>query len=640
MSQLFKPGLIIILLFILQGCQKENPTIPVVNTKEVAEISYTSAISGGEVTDEGGVPVTTRGLCWSINALPSISDNLTAGSGGAGEFSGILTPLIQNTTYFVRSYATNSVGTGYGNQVSFVTRKTGIPTITTTSISSITGFSATSGGNIPDDNGELVNGRGICWGTDPNPTTNNSKTIDGSGTGSFTSSLISLKPGTKYYVRSYATNSNGTAYGNEITFTTSVVLSVLTTTPFSNITSTSAETGGNISDDGGAPVTERGICWNTSQNPVNTDKKLTYNSGTGVFIALISGLKGSTTYYARAYATTSAGVAYGNEISFTTNPPLPPVLITKEITNTTTNSVLSGGTITNDGGSTITARGVCWNSTENPTISDNKTSDGLLSETFQSSISGLDPNKLYYLRSYATHNTGTSYGNEIIVKTYSGTVTDIDGNRYFTTTIGNQTWMAENLKTTRYNNGDLIGTTTPATLDISAETTPRYQWAYAGNESNVSVYGRLYTWFAATDNRKVCPAGWHLASDAEWTTMEAYLNANGYNFDGTTSFSVYNKIGKSLSAAVSWRLIGIAGSIGNFDFPAYRNKSGFTALPGGIRRIDGLFNSMNEVAYYWTGTEIDASFAYVRNLYYSNTNTNRIGNMKSDYAFSLRCIAD
>lgn len=640
MNKLFKLVYIITLLLFFQGCLKEKPTIPVVNTKAVVEISYTSAISGGEVTDEGGVPVITKGLCWSINALPSISDNLTVESGGAGEFSGILTPLIQNTTYFVRSYATNSSGTGYGNQVSFVTRKTGIPTLTTASISSITGFSATSGGNIPDDNGESVTVRGICWGTDPNPTISNNKTNDGSGNGSFTSSMTSLKPGTKYYVRSYATNSNGTAYGNEINFTTSVVHSVLTTTPVSNVTCMSAETGGNITDDGGAPVTERGVCWNTSQNPVIADKKLIYNSGTGSFTAVLSGLKGSTTYYVRAYSINSAGIAYGNEISFTTNPPLPPVLITKEITNTTTNSVLSGGIISSDGGSTITARGVCWNSTENPTITDNKTTDDLLSETFRSSISGLVPNKLYYMRSYATHNTGTSYGNEIIVKTYSGTVTDIDGNTYFTTTIGNQIWMAENLKTTRYNNGDLIGTTTPATLNISAETTPKYQWAYNGNETNVAVYGRLYTWFAATDNRKVCPAGWHLASDTEWTTMENFLNANGFNYDGTTTFNVYNKIGKSLAGTASWKLIGTSGSIGNFDFPSYRNKSGFSALPGGIRRIDGLFNSIYEVAYYWTSTEIDASFAYVRNLYYSNTNTNRIGNLKTEHAFSLRCIAD
>src|ERR1035438_8500630 len=95
------------------------------------------------------------------------------------------------------------------------------------------------------------------------------------------------------------------------------------------------------------------------------------------------------------------------------------------------------------------------------------------------------------------------------------TVADVDGNVYKTVTIGNQVWMAADLKTTQYRNGDLIGTNSPATLDISSESTPKYQWAYAGDESNVATYGRLYTWFAATDSRNVCPVGWHVSTDAE-----------------------------------------------------------------------------------------------------------------------------
>src|SRR4029078_12512714 len=103
------------------------------------------------------------------------------------------------------------------------------------------------------------------------------------------------------------------------------------------------------------------------------------------------------------------------------------------------------------------------------------------------------------------------------------TVTDIDGNVYHTVTIGTQVWMVENLKTTKYRNGDLIGTTIPATLDISSESTPKYQWAYKGEESNVATYGRLYTWYAVADSRNVCPTGWHVPSDAEWTTLTTYL---------------------------------------------------------------------------------------------------------------------
>ena len=104
---------------------------------------------------------------------------------------------------------------------------------------------------------------------------------------------------------------------------------------------------------------------------------------------------------------------------------------------------------------------------------------------------------------------------DVLIPHNYGAVTDIDGNVYKTIIIGVQTWMAENLRTKRYNNGDLIETTTPATLDINAEIIPKYQWAYSGYEDNVATYGRLYTWYTLTDSRKVCPSGWHVPSDAE-----------------------------------------------------------------------------------------------------------------------------
>jgi hypothetical protein len=122
-------------------------------------------------------------------------------------------------TYYVRAYATNSTGTNYGVQYSFVTT-TGIPTLTTTSLSGITSTTASGGGSISSQGSSVVTSRGVCWSTSTNPTTTNSKTIDGTGTGSFTSSLTSLSPSTTYYVRAYATNTQGTAYGSQVSFTT------------------------------------------------------------------------------------------------------------------------------------------------------------------------------------------------------------------------------------------------------------------------------------------------------------------------------------------------------------------------------------------------------------------------------------
>jgi uncharacterized protein (TIGR02145 family) len=156
------------------------------------------------------------------------------------------------------------------------------------------------------------------------------------------------------------------------------------------------------------------------------------------------------------------------------------------------------------------------------------------------------------------------------------TVKDIDGNIYKTVTIGTQVWIVENLKTTKYSNGDSIGTTTPATLDITTEKIPKYQWSYDGDERNVATYGRLYTWYAASDNRNLCPTGWHLPTDSEWTTLTDYLTNNGYGYKGTAS-----EITKSMAATSGWTTNSIEGNVGNDQMR--NNKSGFSAFAGGYR---------------------------------------------------------
>jgi uncharacterized protein (TIGR02145 family) len=173
----------------------------------------------------------------------------------------------------------------------------------------------------------------------------------------------------------------------------------------------------------------------------------------------------------------------------------------------------------------------------------------------------------------------------------SATVTDVDGNVYKTVTIGNQVWMAADLKTTRYRNGDLIGTTSPATLDISSESTPKYQWAYAGDESNVATYGRLYTWYAATDSRNVCPAGWHVSTDAEWQTLIDFLGGD---------IAAQGKLKEA--GTTHWHSP-------NTDAT---NESGFTALPGGNRFNNEPFTGLGYGSHWWTATEYDAKFAWRR----------------------------
>jgi photosystem II stability/assembly factor-like uncharacterized protein len=190
--------------------------------------------------------------------------------------------------------------------------------LSTSSITNINFNSALSGGNIIDDGGNAITARGVCWSLSQNPTITDSKTNEGTGIGSFSSSITGLNPNTKYYVRAYATNSLGTAYGNQDSLTTSASIPILSTTSISNITSTSATSGGNITSDGGATVTARGVCWSICQNPTTANNKTTDGTGTGSFTRNITGLIPNTTYYVRAYATNSVGTAYGDEKSFTT----------------------------------------------------------------------------------------------------------------------------------------------------------------------------------------------------------------------------------------------------------------------------------------------------------------------------------
>jgi hypothetical protein len=202
--------------------------------------------------------------------------------------------------------------------VSFTTRD-GVASITTTAASAITAITATSGGNITDDGGAPVTARGVCWRTTTSPTIADSKTSNGSGTGTFTGNLTSLTPNTQYFIRAYATNNAGTSYGNEVSFTTRDGIISLTTTAVC-IATILATSGGIITDDGGAAVTARGVCWSISANPTIASAHTTDGSGNGTFASTLSGLTANTTYYVRAYATNIQGTCYGNEISFTTSP--------------------------------------------------------------------------------------------------------------------------------------------------------------------------------------------------------------------------------------------------------------------------------------------------------------------------------
>jgi uncharacterized protein (TIGR02145 family) len=213
----------------------------------------------------------------------------------------------------------------------------------------------------------------------------------------------------------------------------------------------------------------------------------------------------------------------------------------------------------------------------------------------------------------------------------SGTVTDIDGNVYTSVTIGKQVWMVENLKTTRYRNGDLIGTTIPATRDITSEATPKYQWAYDGNENNVPTYGRLYTWYAATDVRNVCPSGWHIPGRIDWDNLEDYLMNNGYCYEDSR-----NEIGKSIAASADWAASSVPGEIGNDQ--ESNNSSGFTGRPGGYRGLNNTFQGLGESAN-WCSYYLQSGTTY---MYYIGYNYKCLNGTEAhaEFGYSVRCLKD
>lgn len=194
---------------------------PTVSTSPVSNISTTTASTGGNVSADGGGTVTARGVCWDTLASPTVSSSVTVDGSGVGVFASALTGLIPGKTYYVRAYATNAGGTAYGSEVPFATLAAIVPpTVTTAAVSSIMVKTALSGGNVTSWGGASVTARGICWNTNGSPTVADSKTTDGSGTGSYASALTGLAGGTPYYVCAYATNSAGTGYGETRAFTT------------------------------------------------------------------------------------------------------------------------------------------------------------------------------------------------------------------------------------------------------------------------------------------------------------------------------------------------------------------------------------------------------------------------------------
>jgi uncharacterized protein (TIGR02145 family) len=300
---------------------------------------------------------------------------------------------------------------------------------------------------------------------------------------------------------------------------------------------------------------------------------------------------------------------------------LPELTTNNEVKNIKANSAICGGNVSKEGISSVTAKGICWSTDQNPDIEDYKIDVGPGCDTFTCNITGLMANTTYYIRAYATNNTGTAYGNEVSVKTKEsgiGTVTDIDGNLYHTVIIGNQVWMVENLRTTKYRNGGLITKITDKPAWQSTNT-GAYCW-YNNDIKNKSTYGALYNWYAVDDVRKIAPEGWHVPSLQEWNTLLDYLG--GSKVAG-------GKLKET--GTLHWTTPNTGAT----------NETGFCAVPGGLRNDPGDFYALGNFGYWWCADEGEnSSSAWSQSMGFILNEVENYGYCSKISGYSVRCIKD
>jgi uncharacterized protein (TIGR02145 family) len=294
-----------------------------------------------------------------------------------------------------------------------------------------------------------------------------------------------------------------------------------------------------------------------------------------------------------------------------------PIVTTAKMNDVSLTSAAGGGNVSYDGGEPVISKGVCWKDSSDPTIDDSKSEDGPGTGPYSSKITGLIPYKEYFLRAYAINKIGTAYGNQITFVT-DGIITDIDGNNYNTVIIGTQTWMKENLKTTSYSSGDKIPYVT-SRLEWFYLTSAGYCW-YDDDIKNKNTYGALYNWYAlnpeSNGNKNVCPGGWHVPTDIDWSYLITYLGGES------------NAVAKLKETGnINWL----------YPNTDATNETGFSALPAGGRDYDGVYFDLGTFGYWWSSTEFVSGGAWSRFMGYDGSGGFRYGRYEQD-GFSVRCI--
>lgn len=335
-----------------------------------------------------------------------------------------------------------------------------------------------------------------------------------------------------------------------------------------------------------------------------------------------------------------------------------PTVITDTVSNLTDFTATCGGTVTDDGGDSTTTRGVCWSTSPNPIIDHIHTLDGYGMGSFTSSLTGLATGLTIYVRAYATNLAGTAYGNEVSftipinpngdLRSCPGapTLTDVDSNIYNTVQFGEQCWMRENLRTTRYADG------TPIEHGSNASPNTPYWYYPMDDAANKPNYGLLYNWPAVVRGvtgsaanpsgvQGICPDGWHVPSDAEWTQLTDYVSSHSEYVCGGN----YVNIAKAMIATVGWDLSTLTNPcLAGNSSPVTNNTTGFGALPSGYGGNDitdeFIYGGLGYLASFWTATIAEASYdpVYYFLIHFNAADIHRGYDYEYYSAKSVRCI--
>ncbi len=387
----------------------------------------------------------------------------------------------------------------------------------------------------------------------------------------------------------------------------------------SNFTSTTAVVSGNVTDDGGEDVTDRGVYYSTSENPESTGAKVQLGSGMGGFIGNLAELEPDTTYYVKAYATNKDETAYGEQVSFKTKEEKCEVSTTLN-TDYECESATVGGVVTCEGESTATERGIYLDGV--------KIQSGSGEGAFSIDLTDLEENTTYTVMAYVINSAGTEFGEQIAFTTPECELIDIDGNVYRTAKIGTQVWMAENLKTTTYNDGMPISYSEDEWAWFQTEN-PYYTW-YNNEIAYKDVYGALYNWYAVGTG-KLCPTGWHVPSGDDFEILGDFVGTD-------------DDIGGKLkeTGTVHW----LPPNTGATD------EYGFTALPGGLADPYGsfyddynMFSRIGLVGYWWSSLENEI-YDFYAGYVWITTSSAGVGysegsdGIHKDSGMSCRCVKD